>query len=106
MSIPLASSQSNPLPSRSFSLSFFLPSLHRPRLCRFLPVTPYHDQAQKAAHNSRREKDEDDGYADGPNAGREEVVQGMALVDEGHEESPCGVVEKDCGRYNEHCKPD
>ena len=23
-----------------------------------------------------------------------------------HEESPCRVVEKDCGRYDEHCEPD
>lgn len=62
---------------------FLLPSLHSPRLRGLFPVTPYHDCAQEAAHNRRCEEDEDDGDPDGPDAGREEVVEGVALIDEG-----------------------
>lgn len=64
-------------------LSFLLPSLHRPRLCCFLPITPYHDHTQKAPHDRRSEKDKNDWYSNSPDAGRKEVVEGVALVDEG-----------------------
>ena len=70
-------------PSPTPTLRFLLPRLRRPRLGRLLTITPYHDHAQKAAHDCRGEKNEDDGYADGPDARREEVVEGVALVDEG-----------------------
>lgn len=33
-------------------------------------------------------------------------MRGVAGIDEGHEESPSGVVEKDCGGEDEHCKTD
>ena len=60
-------------------LCFLLPR----RLCSFLPITPYHDHGQKTSHDGRAQKNEDDGYADGPDTGREEVVERVALVDEG-----------------------
>lgn len=72
-----------PFTSPSSPLSFLLPRLHRPRLRCFLPVTPYHYHAQKAAYDRRGEKDENDRYTDSPDAGREEVVERVALVDEG-----------------------
>ena len=71
--------------SPSCFLSFLLPGLHRPRLCRFLPITPYHDHTQKATYNCRSEKNENDWYSNSPDAGRKEVVEGVALVDEGLE---------------------
>lgn len=64
-------------------LRLLLPRLHRPRLGRFLPITPYHNHSQKAADDGRTEEDEDDGDADGPDARGEEVVEGVAGVDEG-----------------------
>jgi len=73
-------SNHHPLP-----LGFLLPRLYRPRLRSFLPITPYHNHTQEAAHDCRAKEYQDDGYADGPDARGEEVVERMALVDEGLE---------------------
>ena len=64
-------------------LSFLLPSLHRPRFCCFLSITPNHDHAQETPDYCRSEKDENHWDSNGPDAGGKEVVEGMALVDEG-----------------------
>ena len=40
----------------------------------FLPVASDHDHANEGADNGGAEEDEDDGYADCPDARREEVV--------------------------------
>jgi hypothetical protein len=49
---------------------------------RLLPVAPYHNDRQKATDNGGKEDDEDDRYADGPDAWREERVKGVILVHE------------------------
>ena len=66
-----------------FPSRLLLPRIRRPRLGRLFPITPNHDHAQETAHDGRSEEDEDDRYADGPDARGEEVVEGVALVDEG-----------------------
>lgn len=48
-----------------------------------LPIAPDHDDAEEGADDGRAEQDQDDGDADGPDAGREEGVQGVVRVDEG-----------------------
>lgn len=53
------------------------------RLGRLFPITPHHDHAEKGAHHSGAEQDEDDGDADGPLAEEEEVLEGVVVVDEG-----------------------
>lgn len=75
-------------------------------LGRLLPITPDHDHAQERAYDSGAEKDEDDGDANGPLAGEEEVLEGVVVVDEGHEESPDAVVEEYEGGGHEHGETD
>lgn len=48
-----------------------------------LAVAPYHNDRQEAADNSGEEDDQDHRDADGPDAGEEERVQDVVLVDEG-----------------------
>lgn len=111
------------------SSSFFLPR----RCCRcrriifrsLFPVALDHDHAQEAPDDRGAEQDQDDGDANGPDARGEEVVQGVPGInkrlgremlgagrekvgeeEEYHEESPGGVVEKDCGGEDEHCQTD
>ncbi|KAK3071410.1 hypothetical protein LTR53_008687 [Teratosphaeriaceae sp. CCFEE 6253] len=66
------------LPSRRL-----LHPLLLPRLERLLSITPDHDHTEEAADDRAAEQQEDDGDADGPDAGREEGLQGMVGVDEG-----------------------
>ena len=73
-------------------LSLLLPSICRPGLCFLFPITPYHNDAQKAPYDCRSEKDENDWYANGPDAGREEVVEGVALIDKGLLEKEMAVL--------------
>lgn len=47
------------------------------------PITPDHDHAQKRPYDSGAEKHEDDGDANGPLAGEEQVLEGVVVVDEG-----------------------
>lgn len=48
-----------------------------------LSVASDHDHAQEGAHNGRAEQDEDDGDSDGPDAGEEEVLEGVVFVNKG-----------------------
>ena len=75
-------------------LSLLLPSVCRPRLCCLFPITPYHNDAQEAPYDCRSEQDENDWYANGPDAGREEVVERVALIDKGLFGKADGVVSR------------
>jgi hypothetical protein len=48
-----------------------------------LAIASYHDDGQERADDGGEEDDEDDGDADGPDAGQEERVQQVVLVDKG-----------------------
>jgi hypothetical protein len=48
-----------------------------------LAVAPYHDNGEEAAHNGAEEDDQNNGYADGPNARRKEGLKGVVFVNEG-----------------------
>jgi hypothetical protein len=48
-----------------------------------LSVASDHDHAEEGAHNSGTKEDDDDGDADGPDAGREEVLERVVIVDKG-----------------------
>ena len=52
-------------------------------LGRLLPVAPDHDDAEEGADDGGPEQDENDGYADRPDAGGEEVLERVVRVDEG-----------------------
>lgn len=54
-------------------------------LCGLLAVAANHDDAEEGAHDGGAEEDKDNGDADGPDAGREEVLQRVVVVDEGLE---------------------
>lgn len=60
------------------SLSLRLRGLGRP-----LPIAPNHDHAQEASNHSAAEKKENDWDANGPDAGREEGLDEVRVVDEG-----------------------
>ena len=64
---------SNPSPFLFYSLSFLLPR-RRLALRQLLAIALDHDHAQKAAHNDRAQKNQDDGYANGPDARGEKIV--------------------------------
>lgn len=76
------------------------------RLERLLPVAPDHDAGEEAADDGAAEQDQDDGDADGPDARREERLERVVLVDEGHQQGPHGVVGEDGGCYDEHGESD
>lgn len=65
----------------SFSLRLLLGSGFG--LCGFLLVAPDHDHADKGADDGGAQEEEDDGDADCPDAGKEEVLEGVVVVDEG-----------------------
>lgn len=71
---------------------------------RLFAVTPNHDHAQEASYNCAAEQEEDDGDANGPDAGREEGLNGVRVVDERHEKRPDGVVGEDGAGDDEHCE--
>lgn len=48
-----------------------------------LAVAPYHDNGEEAADDGGEEDDQDDRDANGPDAGKEERVKEVVLVDEG-----------------------
>lgn len=48
-----------------------------------LPVAPDHDHGEEGADDGGADEDEDDGDADGPDAGREEALEEVVVVDEG-----------------------
>jgi hypothetical protein len=52
-------------------------------LCSLLLVAPNHDHAKERANNSGAEEDDDDGDANSPHAGREEVLERVIVVDKG-----------------------
>jgi hypothetical protein len=52
-------------------------------LCGLLLVAPNHDHAKEGANNSGTEEDNNDGNANGPDAGREEVLKRVIVVDKG-----------------------
>lgn len=89
------------------------------RLGGLLAVASNHDHAQEGANDGGAEENKDDGDADGPDAGEEEVLEGVVVVDKGlgrtmsvarlgargesyHEKGPDGVVEKDDRGGHEH----
>ena len=47
-----------------------------------LAVAPYHDNGEEATDDSGEEDDEDHRDADGPDAGEEERMQDVVLIDE------------------------
>lgn len=49
----------------------------------FLLVAPDHDHADEGADDGGAQEEEDDGDADCPDAGEEEVLEGVVVVDEG-----------------------
>lgn len=49
----------------------------------FLLIAPNHDHADEGADNGRTQEEEDDGNANGPDAGEEQVLKGVVLVNEG-----------------------
>ena len=74
----------------AFSVSFSAASSFRlGGLClllgfqSLLAIASDHDEAEEAADDSAAEEEEDDGDANGPDARREEGLEGMRLVDEG-----------------------
>jgi len=103
-------------------------------LGRLLPVAPDHDDAEEGADDGGPEQDENDGYADRPDAGGEEVLERVVRVDEGldaavsqclafhtvvrletrslkekglyHGQRPDGVVEEDDRGGHEHGEAD
>ena len=52
-------------------------------LCGLLAVAADHDDAEEGADDGGAEENEDNGDADGPDAGREEVLERMVVVDKG-----------------------
>jgi hypothetical protein len=50
---------------------------------RLLAVAPYHDNREEGADDGGEQNNQDHGDADGPDAGEEERVQDVVLVDEG-----------------------
>lgn len=50
---------------------------------RFLAIAPHHYHAQETADDGAAEKEDDDGDADGPDAGWEEGLDRVRVVDEG-----------------------
>ena len=67
-------------------------------------ITPDHHDAQEASYDCAAEQEEDHGDADGPDAGREEGLDGVRVVDERHEEGPDCVVGEDGAGEDEHCE--
>jgi len=51
-------------------------------LQRLLPIALYHNHGEETADDGSEEDDENDGYTDGPNAWREERVNGVVLIHE------------------------
>lgn len=47
-----------------------------------LPVASNHDHAQERAHDGGTQENEDNGDSDGPDAGKEEVLERVVIVDE------------------------
>lgn len=90
------------------------------RFGRSLAIASNHDHAEETSYYGAAEQEEDDGDADGPDAGREEGLDWVGVVDEGlsdffrsgiywmeeeisyHEQSPDGVVGEDCAGEDEH----
>lgn len=73
-----------PMPTHDTHFSsLFLPCRCRFAFRCFFPIAPYHDHTQKATHDGGAEEDQDDWDANGPDARREEVVRGVAGIDEG-----------------------
>jgi hypothetical protein len=71
-----------------------------------LLVAADHDHAEKGAHDGGAEEDQDNGDADGPDTGEEEVLERVAVVDKGQEKGPGGVIEEDDGGGHEHGESD
>lgn len=58
-------------------------------LCRFgclFAIAPHHYHAEETADHGSAQKQDDDWDSDGPDAGREEGLYGVRVVDEGLEE--------------------
>jgi hypothetical protein len=51
-----------------------------------LLVAADHDHAEKGAHDGRAEENQDNGDADSPDTGQEEVLERVAVVDKGLQE--------------------
>lgn len=52
-------------------------------LCGLLAVASDHDNTEEGAHDGGAEEDQDDGDANGPDARREDAVEGVVGIDEG-----------------------
>lgn len=71
-----------------------------------LSVASNHDHAEEGADDGGTDEDENNGDADGPDAGEEEVLEGVVIVDEGHQERPHGIVQEYDGGGHEHGEAD
>ena len=69
--------------SSSHAISERLLSLRLSSLGRSLPIAPDHHHAQEASDHRAAEKKENDRDANGPDAGREEGLDEVRVVDEG-----------------------
>ncbi len=69
--------------SRDFVRFYPSQRLLRLRLECLLAVAPDHDDAEKGANHGRAEQNQNHGDANGPNAGRKQLVEGVAVVDKG-----------------------
>ena len=114
--------------SSTAAAAYYLRSLLLLSLEGLFAIAPYHDDGQEGADDGGKEDDEDDGDADGPDAGQEERVQQVVLVDKGlgggrgsawceggrgkgegrpdHEECPDGVVDEDGRGSHKHAEAD
>ena len=88
ISLP-CSYKSDPTPARTIHGSFAL--LLR-RLGSLLPITLDHNHTQKASHHCSAQQQQNDRYANRPDARWKELLDGMGVVYEGLLTSVSGVV--------------
>jgi hypothetical protein len=67
----------------TFKTQGLLRLLRLSRFGGFFAIAPHHDDAQETAHDGAAQQQQDDGDADGPDAGREEGLDRVRVVDEG-----------------------
>ena len=80
---PLLKSPKKPRPLSKHGFLLRLLPLRLSRFGGFLAIAPHHDDAQETTHDGAAQQQQDDGDADGPDAGREEGLDRVRVVDEG-----------------------
>lgn len=81
--LPIPCSLSKSSSPKRLPLLRLLAPLRLSRFRSFLAIAPHHDDAQETAHDGAAQQQQDDGDADGPDAGREEGLDRVRVVDEG-----------------------